>query len=138
MVGIMATRNRTTRELQSYLCERGRGKPSKVQVKRGAGVPLAIHLRATAGPGCRVWAMNRYARRGGDATTGRREVLQLQLYQWLKVQRTFLVRWALLHEQQKLLNQRSEVVFIVSKSNITCLLICFNSSLHFASIMMQF
>jgi len=36
----------------------------------GVGVPLAIHLRVTGGPGWRVWAMNLYWRLGAEAGDG--------------------------------------------------------------------
>ena len=35
----------------------------------GVGVPVAMHFKLTDGPGCNVWAMNLYTRRG-DAALG--------------------------------------------------------------------
>ena len=42
------------------LCDWGSGNPSNVHVMWGVGVPRTIHLSDTPGPGCNVWAMNRY------------------------------------------------------------------------------
>ena len=42
----------------SYLSDFGSGKPCRVQLTWGVGLPLALHLRETGGPGCRVWSMN--------------------------------------------------------------------------------
>lgn len=44
----------------SYLSFCGRGNPSNVQEKCGVGLPIAIHLSDTEGPGCIVCSMNLY------------------------------------------------------------------------------
>lgn len=44
----------------SYLSFCGRGNPSRVQEKCGVGLPIAMHLSDTEGPGCIVCSMNLY------------------------------------------------------------------------------
>lgn len=64
-----------------YLCSCGKGNPSRDQEICGVGDPRAMHLRVTAGPGCRVWAMKRYIKRGAEA---KREMLTLDSKIFLK------------------------------------------------------
>lgn len=59
-----------------HLCSCGRGNPSKDQEMRGVGDPLAMHLSVTAGPGCRVWAIKRYTKRGAEAE-GEKQISRL-------------------------------------------------------------
>lgn len=51
----------------------GSGKPSRAQEMVGVGVPEAMHLRDTLGPGVSVWLMNLYSSSGGEAVRGGRE-----------------------------------------------------------------
>lgn len=55
-------RRRRSREANYsfYLSFCGRGNPSSVQEKCGVGLPIAIHLSDTEGPGCIVCSMNLY------------------------------------------------------------------------------
>lgn len=51
----------------------GSGKPSRAQEMVGVGVPEAMHLRDTLGPGVSVWLMNLYSSSGGEAVRGRKK-----------------------------------------------------------------
>jgi len=50
--------------VQTHLVLSGTGNPSKVQTNCGGGLPVATHLRETAGPGCRVCSVNQYSSSG--------------------------------------------------------------------------
>ena len=58
------------------LSEWGRGNPSSCQMRVGGGLPLAMHLRDTAGPGWRVTSLN-LNRKNGMASGSREKVNRL-------------------------------------------------------------
>lgn len=55
---------RTVHRSQPNVLTWGRGKPSSVQIIWGVGLPLALHLSDTDGPGCIVCSMNLYSNWG--------------------------------------------------------------------------
>lgn len=43
----------------------GKGNPSSFHVTSGVGLPVALHFKETAGPGCNVCSMKLYSNTGG-------------------------------------------------------------------------
>lgn len=53
--------------IYTYMSERETSLPSNFQVICGVGVPIAMHLSETSGPGFNKWPMNLYLNTGLEA-----------------------------------------------------------------------
>ena len=60
----MSTDTNKVGMLYIYLSLCGRGNPSRCQMRVGGGLPLAMHLRDTEGPGWRVCSVNLNRKKG--------------------------------------------------------------------------